>query len=323
MRDRFPLLEDAARAWAALQPVESAGAFSASWRMWELDRLIVSEASCSPVRFDRPVGRFSRYDNEFVLIQQYISSQSDLSVGDHRHRATEGQIVLIDKSRPFASVGYGAKTRGVVVPHELIGYDPSKHPPMVVLRPGAPGTRILGRVLESLPARLEAMIPSETERLSEELSEVARAFFLERDQKVHRGAVRRARRIAIENFIEQRIRSSKLGVSELCRHFGVSRSDLYRHFPDRGGITGLIQDRRLNAAFKELRSLGKRRGAVSEVSERWGFYDTAHFNRAFRKWSGVSPTQALDLPMRPEYETLAPGMLLEGLTASASRSEVP
>jgi AraC-like DNA-binding protein len=78
----------------------------------------------------------------------------------------------------------------------------------------------------------------------------------------------------------------------LCRHFGLSRSQLYRLFEPLGGVVHYVQQRRLLQAFHTLVNPASRRLRVSEVAARVGFASNAHFSRAFRLAFGVSPSDA-------------------------------
>lgn len=308
--ERFAFVEAAARQWAWIQPIKNQDEYEVTWRMWELDRLIVSESHCSPTRFDRISKRHNSYDNEFVLVQLYIHGSSELNVGEETVKSEQGSVYLIDKSRPFSSVALGAKTLGVLLPHEAIGYDPSIHPAVIPLPGLSPTGRVLVQALTDLPFRLERLDEADAKQLASELALIVRALLIEPDQSSEAKAIVRARRIAIENYIETRLAMADLGVSVLCANFGLSRASLYRHFPEAGGVASYIRRRRLSAAFAELRLREPTRGAIRDACDRWGFYDTAHFNRAFRKSFNLNPTEALNMPKPSLTLPTAPGQLL-------------
>lgn len=308
--ERFEFLEAAAARWAAIEPVSGTKNFAARWRMWELDQLIVSEAYCAPTRFKRTTKTHNRYDNEFLLIQLYLSGSSDVVVGNERVRTRDGYVYLFDKSRPFSSVCNGARTAGIVVAHDAIGYDPLKHPAVIVAARSSPAARLLTQILSTLPTRLDAMTSDESGPLAREIIEALRALYFGGGRGPGAGALRRARRVAIENYIEGRLQAADLGVADICAAFGLSRRSLYRHFSDECGPGDYIRRRRLHAAFRELKSTELTRGAIRRVSDRWGFYDTSHFNRAFRDWFEVNPTQVALLPRPSEATTVAPDDLL-------------
>jgi AraC-like DNA-binding protein len=61
-------------------------------------------------------------------------------------------------------------------------------------------------------------------------------------------------------------------------------------FEDTGeSVAGLIRRERLARCWCDLeRPSG---GAVTEIAFRWGFKDSAHFSRAFKREFGISPTE--------------------------------
>lgn len=310
--DRFPFIEAATSRWAALQPIDRGKNFAAQWRMWELERIVVSDAQCSPARFERTSRRHMPYDNEFVLVQLYVEGHSDIFVSADAIRTKTGYLYLFDKSRNFRSIGYGARTIGLVIPHDLIGYDPSRHPAFVEVSQTSPHGRVLTHLLSTLPTRLETVTSADIPPLARHIADVFGALLLAPMASREIDAIRRARRLAIENHVEARLRHPDLGVSDICEAFGLSRATLYRHFPTSGGVAGFIRQRRLLAAYSDLKLMAGRRGAVRDVSDRWGFYDSAHFYRAFRRTFEANPVEIKKLPQLRHREPVTPGELLRG-----------
>lgn len=319
-RDRFPFLEAATSRWAALQPIHGDLDFSARWRMWELDRIVLSDAQCAPARFERRSRRHLPHDNEFVLIQLYLEGHSDVRIDDEAIRTKTGSFYLLDKSRRFSSVSYGARTLGLVIPHDVIGYDPSRHPAIIETPQTSPYWRVLARLLTTLPSRLETATSTDVVPLARAVADVFGTMLGGPSAPVDADAVRCARRIAIENYVEVRLKDPELDVSSICAAFGLSRATLYRHFPNQGGVAGFIRQRRLIAAFADLKSMGGARGAVREVCDRWGFYDTPHFRRAFKRQFEASPVELDKLPPLHHTEQVTPGDLLGGWHKRRRRS---
>jgi AraC-like DNA-binding protein len=56
-------------------------------------------------------------------------------------------------------------------------------------------------------------------------------------------------------------------------------------------IARWIQNTRLDRCKADLESLGQRTRTVSDIAFAWGFNDSAHFSRAFRRRFRVSPRQ--------------------------------
>jgi AraC-like DNA-binding protein len=91
-----------------------------------------------------------------------------------------------------------------------------------------------------------------------------------------------------KQIIDGELQSSKLRPATLCRQLGVSRSQLYRLFERKGGVTHYIQRQRLIRIFDTLCNPEDRR-PISAVAADFCF-DPSSFGRAFRRefwvWCG-------------------------------------
>jgi AraC-like DNA-binding protein len=108
-----------------------------------------------------------------------------------------------------------------------------------------------------------------------------------------KATVRRIRR-----FIEQNLAESELSPALICRHMGVSRSQLYRLFAGSAGVAHYIRGRRLLRARAALRSSTD---GVASVAYACGFSSHAHFSRVFKRQFGLTPWQALHRTPIPHH----------------------
>jgi len=102
----------------------------------------------------------------------------------------------------------------------------------------------------------------------------------------------------IKRFIEQNLARSELSPRMICRHMGVSRSQLYRLFADSAGVAHYIRSRRLLRARAALRSSTS---GVASVAYACGFSSHAHFSRVFKQRFGLTPWQALRRTPTPHH----------------------
>jgi AraC-like DNA-binding protein len=98
----------------------------------------------------------------------------------------------------------------------------------------------------------------------------------------------RAVRERITRFIEQNLGSNELTPRMICRHIGVSRTQLYRLFADSSGVARYIRTRRLLKARATLISSAD---GVANVAHACGFSSHAHFSRVFKRHFGYTPWQ--------------------------------
>ncbi|QZP07027.1 helix-turn-helix domain-containing protein [Caenibius sp. WL] len=94
------------------------------------------------------------------------------------------------------------------------------------------------------------------------------------------------------DFIDSNINNPDLSPDFILRHFNVSRAHLYRAFAGDGGISSVIRDRRLDAAFLELTQTDVIDRSISEIAFTLGFTNATHFLRCFRTRFGLTPSEA-------------------------------
>jgi AraC-like DNA-binding protein len=101
---------------------------------------------------------------------------------------------------------------------------------------------------------------------------------------IERGAAVSAR---VRAAIGQRI-GKPLPIDELARAVAMSRRSLERALADEGTTAAaLIEDERKQRALAWLPAL-----SVDEVATRLGYSDARAFARAFKRWTGIAPSQA-------------------------------
>lgn len=97
--------------------------------------------------------------------------------------------------------------------------------------------------------------------------------------------------LAVRRFVDAHL--ATVDVPTLCRHFGLSRSRLYRTLDGQGGVAALVRERRLAAAMRRLvRPPHGRRPTVARLSHDCGFADPRVFSRAFHRRFGLWPAEA-------------------------------
>ena len=179
----------------------------------------------------------------------------------------------------------------MLIAHDLIGYDPSLHPPAFRFSENTVIGQVLLQTLMSLFSQLDRTTRAEAPVVARALIALLQAIlFAEPGGELQSPGFVDARVRTIRAHIDQNLRSGTLGTETICRQFSVSRATLYRDFKDAGGIERYIQERRLDAALSSLANGLADRGAVTRAAEQWGFSSTSHFSREFRRRFGIAPS---------------------------------
>lgn len=93
----------------------------------------------------------------------------------------------------------------------------------------------------------------------------------------------------VEDAIEPMLGSVVVGVDAVARSLGVSRQTLYRRLKSEG----ITFEEILDAKRRQLaiRYVGIGGLPVKAAAYKLGFSDPAAFSRAFKRWTGVSPSE--------------------------------
>jgi AraC-like DNA-binding protein len=100
----------------------------------------------------------------------------------------------------------------------------------------------------------------------------------------------------IQNFIHQNIFfPEKLKVAYLAKTFGLSGSHLRAVFKKQveQSLTSYMQSLKFQMIKDRLGSSGK---TLTEISREFGFSDSSHFNKFFRRMAGIGPKQFCKRP---------------------------
>lgn len=93
----------------------------------------------------------------------------------------------------------------------------------------------------------------------------------------------------VEQAIEPMLDSGEVSIDRVARQLGMSRQTLYRRLK----AEGVTFEEILDAKRRQLaiRYLGVEQVQVKAAAYRLGFSDPAAFSRAFKRWTGISPSR--------------------------------
>lgn len=106
--------------------------------------------------------------------------------------------------------------------------------------------------------------------------------------------------VCIQQFIDQHLHEENISPERLAEVFHMSVRQLYRLFEQHGEtVCRYVQRRRLTRCAEELSSPTLAKRSITQIAYKWGFTDSAHFSRAFKREFASSPREYRR--MRLEY----------------------
>lgn len=96
----------------------------------------------------------------------------------------------------------------------------------------------------------------------------------------------------IIKFIENNLEHPELGPSFIASYFNISTRYLHSLFAEKGMTIGYwIRDKRLEQCRRQLVSAGSYKNSITDIAFQWGFNDSAHFSKIFKKKYGITPME--------------------------------
>ncbi|MEM7381275.1 MAG: AraC family transcriptional regulator ligand-binding domain-containing protein, partial [Bacteroidota bacterium] len=116
-------------------------------------------------------------------------------------------------------------------------------------------------------------------------------FLLERVEEKTRGLEVSTNKIAsdVESLIKDALPSGIPSIAQICTHIGMSNRTLTRRLSENGVTFRDLITRTQKRLSKDLLKNSNR--SIAEIAFETGFSEQSAFNRAFKRWTGFSPTE--------------------------------
>jgi AraC-like DNA-binding protein len=256
---------------------------------YEVGELLFNDVEFSASRFRRGQSHMSDSNKDFLMLQAQLAGGELLVMNHGVVRLLPGNIYLRDWAHPFESTSTPSRIHTIVIPrHRLVSSTVlAENNPVVSWSMSEPGGGLLFTLWSDLMTRLPYVSRDQAEVM-------CRAFLGFIDGLLGHGIQQEspATLAVIENFILAKLRST-VNSEDLCRHFNISRSSLYRLFEPHGGVRAFVSRKRMEYAYTDLLQADPQHVRVGEVAASWGFTEASAFSRRFRQQFGVSPSDVL------------------------------
>ncbi|HTU31510.1 MAG TPA: helix-turn-helix domain-containing protein [Solirubrobacteraceae bacterium] len=153
--------------------------------------------------------------------------------------------------------------------------------------------RLLVRYMNALAAELPQLDADAAVAAANVALELLRAV-VEPELPSGRAAERAALRAQIRRHVRNHLQDSDLGPTTIAFAFAMSVRALHALFEDEAeSVAVIVRNDRLQRCLEDLQR--RDAGSVTEIAFRWGFSETAHFSRVFKRRFGATPSEVRHL----------------------------
>ncbi|WP_425860819.1 helix-turn-helix domain-containing protein [Arthrobacter sp. TWP1-1] len=297
--ERFAAWSEKMRAlhmdWDLSTPVERG--YSAKIRYRGMGNLKIAEVSCSAFQ-----GRHvpSAAGAGLVGIQLHLSGQMACTYGSEQFTINPGDLFVWggDRSGTFKSYGQHQQLSLLMpvtrVPKSILSTLERSRP--LVTSPGSGELSLVAGQLRGIAGELDQLSDDAMNRAVNGLLDLLDSA-LAPDQDASSG--QRATLLAeIQKYITEHLEDRALSVGSIAAAHWISVRTLHMMFAESDtSVARSILQQRLERCRRDLAGASETT-TVTSVAFRWGFSDTAHFSRTFKKEFGVPPTTVM-----PQFRT--------------------
>jgi AraC-like DNA-binding protein len=292
-----------------ITPLEPDDPFEAQNSLWKLGDVIVSRVLAPSVHVKRTKANLKKAAGDHWVLTYCRQGDTTVRTPKGEFTAPEGVPFFWLFGDEFESKRTRVDRIQVLLPRERFN---NLTPALDAARGTAfetPLGALLGDYILALERQLPSLNEDDASRLATTSCQMITACIAPSadrlrlaEQGISIGLFERAKLI-----INGQLHSFKLQPTMLCRQLGISRSQLYRLFERKGGVTHYIQRQRLIRIFDALCNPDDRR-PISAVAADFCFEDPSSFGRAFRREFGcnagdVRASAAAGFPLQARERT--------------------
>lgn len=260
-----------------------------------LGSLVVGSTTFNAQRFSRDRRNILQSGLDYYFVQIAVSGAMTGDFNGINVNVDVGDILIADLAQTLKTetkAGYRASTLLRRKPLEKAAGFRNLHG--VVLKAEWPMTQLIATCLGGLFALSASLSSTHAEAVEEAVvTLLAAALKGEAPERTDDSSpLSLVLRQRVLEFMEQNIHLPEMSPELIQRRFHVSRAHLYRAFAAEGGVTKVLRDKRLDAAFLELTKADRSSRSIAEIAFGLGFSSGNQLLRGFRARFGVTPSEA-------------------------------
>lgn len=235
---------------------------------------------------------------DHILLQVVLGGEFRGNFDGVNITARVGDIVLMDYAKPFEIQVSEGGTYSFAFDRTIISR--ILNPQLLhgsVIRAATPLAIMLTNMISTSLNIASNSSVTETHSLEVDVIEFIGKRLAQQSSKINLPT--EIQRQSIIDFIDQNISNTALGPTLITERFNISRAHLYRIFDNYGGISKLIWDRRLRAAYVDVSKLPEgQKVSVKSISYKYGCTDPVQFSKRFSNRYSFGIKDALGVGIR-------------------------
>lgn len=256
-----------------------------------------STVSSSAQHVKRTNHLISKSDSDVFLLSLQLKGEGTLSQHGRKSNLVAGDMVLYDTSKTYDFKFDNEFSQLVVqIPRKVIKKFLTVPDKLVTIKLShtSPCSLITRQMMKSIYNEGGNVLKEQKNPLLRSFMEILNINFQDnyRDYTFDISTTQYMKIVMIQNYILSNISDCDLSPQIIAQEFRISTRYLYRVFSKCDvSLSRWINNKRLEHCEADLRNSLLRGLTVSEICFKWGFNDTSHFSRIFKKQYFFPPSE--------------------------------
>lgn len=265
-----------------------------------LSELMLVDCQTSGMDFTRTKSLIGGDGIDHYLIQLFLAGSTTSKDAPDVSSCNTSKLIIIDSARPWSAFNSDFRNLTLIIPRRLLAsklsdehgqhgkvLDPQTNPFAEILR-----THILS--LYSTSGKIDLDLAHNLVSPTIDIVAAAMNFCHPTRSSINESTHSYALKLRIKYFIEKNLWNSKLSIERIQTEFNLTRSTLYRFFPNNeGGIMSYVRNRRLLLAYRKLAANAHHRETIAQIAFESGFENVSSFTRAFKSHFKKLPSEVV------------------------------